>query len=161
MAIKAPNPHTPSMYKTNATRAAEFLTLKKEMAEHINAMATDAGLFTHPETVEPAWVVLFSVFRENLSAYHAASAIESAVNARTIAAVMLPDAQLTARQSVIVGEIMLGKSNKEIARTVGYASSTVHHEVTAILAYFKVKNREQLAEYALAAFDESPPPPLS
>jgi len=146
------------MFKSNALRVAEFLELKAEVAEHVNTIAEVAGLLAHCDTTKGEDV--YAQFLENLSAFYAHATIESAIYARTQSAVQVVEANLTARQSVIVGEIMLGKSNKEIAVTVGYATSTVHHEVTAILAFFKIKNREQLAEYGLAALDESPPPPL-
>ena len=144
------------MFKSNALRVAEFLELKAEVAEYVNAIAEVAGLLRHCDTTKGEDV--YAQFLENLSAFYAHATIESAIHARTQSAVHTVEANLTARQSVIVGEIMLGKSNKEIANTVGYATSTVHHEVTAILAFFKIKNREQLAEYGLAALDELPPP---
>jgi len=147
------------MFKSHGQRVAEFLELKEEAAEHVDCVAKAAGLLDHLDKTKGEAV--YAEFLENLSAFYAHSTIESAINARTAAVVAASEPTLSARQSVIVGEIMMGKSNKEIAATVGYATSTVHHEVTAILAFFKIKNREQLAEYGLAALDESPPPSLS
>ena len=143
------------MFKYNRLWVAEFLELKAEVAEHINVIADAAGLLAHLDKTKGD--NFYVQFLENLSAFYAHSTIETAINARTGAVVAANEPALTARQSVIVGEIMLGKTNKEIAATVGYATSTVHHEVTAILAFFKIKNREQLAEYGLAALDELPP----
>jgi len=145
------------MFKSHALRVAEFLELKEEAAEHVDCVANAAGLLAHLDKSKGEAV--YAEFLENLSAFYAHATIESAIHARTQSAVVISEPSLTGRQSVIVGEIMLGKSNKEIAATVGYATSTVHHEVTAILAFFKMKNRAQLAEYSLAALDESPPPP--
>ena len=148
------------MFKSHALRVAEFLELKEEAAEHVDCVAKAAGLLAHLDKSKGEAV--YAEFLENLSAFYAHATIESAIHTRTQSAVVISEPNLTSRQSVIVGEIMMGKSNKEIAATVGYATSTVHHEVTAILAFFKMKNREQLAEYGLAALDESPPtPPLS
>jgi len=144
------------MFKSNALRVAEFLELKAEVSEHVGAIAEVTGLLAHLDKTKGE--DCYAAFLENLSAFYAHATIEAAIHARTQSAVVISEPNLTARQSVIVGEIMMGKSNKEIAATVGYATSTVHHEVTAILAFFKMKNREQLAEYALAALDESPPP---
>ena len=144
------------MFKSNAIRIAEFLELKEEAGEHIKCVAEAAGLLAHLDKSKGK--AIYAEFLENLSAFYAHASIESAIHTRTQSAVLISEPTLTARQSVIVGEIMMGKSNKEIAATVGYATSTVHHEVTAILAFFKIKNREQLAEYGLAALDESPPP---
>jgi len=147
------------MFKSHAVRVAEFLELKEEAGEHIDCVAKAAGLLAHLDKSKGE--AFYAEFLENLSAFYAHASIESAIHTRTQSAVVISEPNLTSRQSVIVGEIMMGKSNKEIAATVGYATSTVHHEVTAILAFFKIKNREQLAEYGLAALDESPPPPLS
>jgi len=144
------------MSKSHGQRVAEFLELKEEAAEHVDRVAHAAGLLAHLDKSKGEAV--YAKFLETLSAFYAHATIEAAIHARTQSAVVIKEPNLTARQSVIVGEIMLGKSNKEIAAIVGYASSTVHHEVTSILAFFKIKNREQLAEYALAALDELPPP---
>ncbi len=56
---------------------------------------------------------------------------------------------LTARQSEILGLIAQGKSNKEIASTLGIADNTVRVHISAIFQILNVTNRTEAAFAAL------------
>jgi DNA-binding NarL/FixJ family response regulator len=50
---------------------------------------------------------------------------------------------LTARQGMVLGELALGKSNKEIARALSLSEATVKVHVTAIMKALNAHNRTQ------------------
>jgi DNA-binding NarL/FixJ family response regulator len=56
---------------------------------------------------------------------------------------------LTAREMEIIGMIVDGKSNREIATQIHLSEGTVKNVVTAILDKLKLKDRTQLAVYAV------------
>jgi DNA-binding NarL/FixJ family response regulator len=64
--------------------------------------------------------------------------------------VVSPDAsnknwRLTPREEQIVGEVVSGKTNKEIAQTLGMSAQTVKHHLTSIFDKVGVYNRLELA----------------
>lgn len=61
-----------------------------------------------------------------------------------------PEPELTHRQLEVLALIMLGKSNKLIARELGIEEPTVKNHVTAILRNLKVNNRTEAAVSAVA-----------
>ncbi len=69
-----------------------------------------------------------------------------------------PIAQLTSRQREVLAELVAGRSNKLIARSLGMAEGTVKLHVAAILKCFGTSNRTQaaiLAHRFIASQDRS------
>ena len=71
--------------------------------------------------------------------------------------------QLTPRQRDVVTEMCKGKSNKEIARTLGMAEATVKLHLTEIFRTLEVKNRASAIIKAsdLPVTEVEPVPPLT
>ncbi len=67
-----------------------------------------------------------------------------------------PVRQLTERQRDVLGELALGKSNKEIAQSLNLSEATVKVHVAAIMRVLDVRNRTQ-AVMAAAQFGLLPP----
>jgi DNA-binding CsgD family transcriptional regulator len=66
---------------------------------------------------------------------------------------------LTKRQEEVLQIIQMGASNKQIARRLGIAESTVKLHVTALLSKFAVQTRNQLALYSTKGYTPSLPVP--
>lgn len=56
---------------------------------------------------------------------------------------------LTSREKEVVGQIVLGSSNKEIARTLGIAEATVKVHIKTLLRKLDLRNRTQAAACAI------------
>jgi DNA-binding NarL/FixJ family response regulator len=61
----------------------------------------------------------------------------------------MPGTDLTGRESDVLQEIVRGKSNKEIASTLGLRESTVKWHINALLAKMGVEDRVQAVVHAL------------
>lgn len=59
--------------------------------------------------------------------------------------------KLTPRQHEVLHELVKGKSNKEIGKTLKLTESTVRAHVAGILRAFNVSNRTQAAQHAIQA----------
>lgn len=145
---------------TPITSALDFLRIKKEIAAHIELIAEDCGMFDNLCEKDEK---VFAIFIENIIAFKTAAVLEllGREKARFISNIGRDD--LTERQAAIIDEVVEGKTNKEIAADLGYATSTIQHEITSILAHFRLRDREHLITYSLAAGREavkiaSPPP---
>ena len=55
---------------------------------------------------------------------------------------------LSARQLVILGGMLSGKTNDELSEQIGYSSSTIRHEAMAIYKTLGVSNRADAARTA-------------
>lgn len=77
-----------------------------------------------------------------------APASDAASDARTTAATSAAAPSLTPREEQILLQIARGASNKEIARTLGIAETTVKIHVQHILRKLKLDSRVQAAVYA-------------
>ena len=53
-------------------------------------------------------------------------------------------AELSKRQHNILEEIKLAKTNKQIAKSLGFSESTIHHEIGILLKRYDVSNRLEL-----------------
>ena len=62
-----------------------------------------------------------------------------------------PRDRLTARELEVLAELARGRSNREIARTLGLAEKTVKTHVSAILGKLGVQDRTQAALHAVRA----------
>jgi len=68
---------------------------------------------------------------------------------------------LTKRQEEVLQIIQMGASNKQIAKRLGIAESTVKLHVTALLSKFAVRTRNQLALFSTKGYTPAlPAPPL-
>ena len=56
--------------------------------------------------------------------------------------------KLTKKQGIVLGHIMLGKTNREIAQELGVHIGTVKLHMTNIMKKYKVKNRLELLSVA-------------
>jgi DNA-binding CsgD family transcriptional regulator len=75
--------------------------------------------------------------------------------------VSMKETQFTPREQDVVDEMCKGKSNKEIARTLGMAEATVKLHLTEVFRELGVHNRSQAILKALDIHVpmEAPPPP--
>ena len=151
MVIKAQVSNAGGMDKP-ITSAVDFLRIKKEISIHIQLIAEDCGMF---DNLCKADQKIFAVFLENIIAFKTSAVLELLAHetARLSHEALKPD--LTPRQAQVIDKMVTGKTNKEISSELGFALSTIQHEVTSILAHFKLKNREQLITHSLSAMDES------
>jgi two-component system nitrate/nitrite response regulator NarL len=83
-----------------------------------------------------------------VSAFQAMQARQGAPEADTAALPADPVNLLSPREQQILAEIALGASNKEIARTLGIAETTVKIHVQHILRKLSLSSRVQAAVYA-------------
>ena len=60
-----------------------------------------------------------------------------------------PQSQLTPRESDVLGQLAMGRSNKEIAKALTLSEKTIKTHVSAILAKLGVQDRTQAALYAV------------
>ena len=60
-----------------------------------------------------------------------------------------PSAALTQRERGVLDQVAMGRSNKEIAATLGIAENTVKNHLKGILEKLHVENRVQAATFAL------------
>ncbi len=131
--------------------------------------------FTDPETVLPAvragaaGYVYKDVDPQALAAairsVHAGHVLLHPDVASLLAAGDVPEAdRLTAREREVLGELARGRSNREIAKTLGMAEKTVKTHVSAILGKLGVQDRTQAALHAVRSGlvrDGFPGPPTS
>jgi len=61
----------------------------------------------------------------------------------------MPDSELSAREQEVLGLLVAGKSNKEIAHSLGITEATVKSHVSAILMRLNVNDRTQAVVTAL------------
>jgi len=133
---------------TPITSALDFLRIKKEMAAHIELIAEDCGMFDNLCEKDEK---VFAVFLDNIIAFKTAAVIELLAREKARYVSNVGRDNLSERQTAIISEVVAGKTNKEIAADLGYATSTIQHEITSILAHFRLRDREHLIAYSLAA----------
>lgn len=133
------------------TSTLDFLRIKKEVAAHIELIAEDCGMF---DNLCEADQKTFAVFVENIIAYKTSTALELLAQEKARYSHDATKNDLTPRQAQVIDQLVTGKTNREIATELGFALSTIQHEVTFVLAHFKLKDRAQLITYSLSAMDE-------
>jgi DNA-binding NarL/FixJ family response regulator len=88
------------------------------------------------------WVSRLTLVRHLWSTAHPES--DDATDAGFVDAVIDDDeAVLTPRQQVILKAMSLGRTNSQIARSIGFSESTVRVESMAIYRYFGVHSRHE------------------
>jgi DNA-binding CsgD family transcriptional regulator len=137
---------------TPITSALDFLRIRKEIAAHLELIAEDCGMFDEIcENDQKA----FANFLENIISFKTSAVLNLLAQEKARNAQETGPQNLTERQAQVIDKLVNGKTNREIATELGFALSTIQHEITSILVHFKLKDREQLITHSLSAMDES------
>lgn len=140
--------------------AVVLLTAYDDFEQTLHAMRAGASAFC-PKDIEPE--ALVDVVRRVVRGHYVVSGdiytpaelkewLDASVEAATGPYMVDPNEHfvpLSAREMEILEYVTRGKSNKEIAQTLGISHQTVKNHMTSILKKLDVRDRTQAAVYAL------------